>query len=256
MTEPIRILVPNPSAMTLEGTNTWVLPGTGRRPSVVVDPGPDHFAHLARVRSACPHGIAEIWITHGHQDHVGGADRLAEWTGAPIRALSRRISTTRPWRGGDSEQVNGISVTCIALPGHTSDSIGFLVPEDNGADGAMLFCGDTVLGRGTTQIAWPDGNLEQYLASLDTLDRLIEQKAVRRLMPGHGPIIGDPATRIAGYRRHRLQRLDQVRAAYQAGNTSVSAILDRVYGELVGTTRRAAELTIRAQLEYLRLPLR
>lgn len=253
MTKPIRLLVPNASAMTLEGTNTWVLPGDARRPSVVVDPGPDHFAHLARVRSACPHGIAQIWITHGHQDHVGGAGRLAEWTGAPIRALSRRLCTTTPWHDGDREEVSGIAVTCVALPGHTSDSIGFLVPA---AEGTMLFCGDTVLGRGTTQIAWPDGNLEQYLATLDTLDRLVDQEGLTRLMPGHGPVVHDPAARVARYRQHRLERLDQVRRAYAAGHTSVGAILDQVYGELGGTTRRAAELTVRAQLTYLRLPLR
>lgn len=251
MPQPLRILVPNPSALTLEGTNTWVLPGSAGNPAVVIDPGPDDFAHLARVRSACPDGIEEIWITHGHLDHVGGAARLAEWTGCSIRALDPQVSMTDPLRDGERGEVGGMAVICVTLPGHSSDSIGFIVSDPHGN---MMFCGDTILGRGTTQIAWPDGNLAQYLASLDKMARLVDQYAITRLMPGHGPIVHDPAARIIRYREHRLERLDQVRRAYAEGQTSVAAILDRVYGEIVGTTQRAAELTIRAQLEYLELP--
>ncbi|SDB80759.1 Glyoxylase, beta-lactamase superfamily II [Raineyella antarctica] len=250
MTEPIRLLVPNPSALTLEGTNTWVLPGTNGTPAVVIDPGPDDFAHLSRVRAACPDGIEEIWITHGHLDHVGGASRLAEWTGCSIRALDPQISMADPLRDGERGEVGGMAVVCATLPGHSSDSIGFIVSAPSGN---MMFCGDTILGRGTTQIVWPDGNLAQYLATLDKMARLVEQYSITRLMPGHGPIVHDPAERIARYRTHRLERLDEIRRAYAAGHTSVAAIVDHVYGDLVGDTQRAAELTVRAQLEYLEL---
>lgn len=250
MTTPLRILAPNAGALTLDGTNTWVLPGGAGSPAVVIDPGPDDFAHLARVRAACPDGIEEIWITHGHPDHVGGAAWLAEWTGCTIRAFDPAISMTDPLRDGERGEVGGEKVLCVTLPGHTRDSIGFVLFA---AEGTLLFCGDAILGHGTTQIAWPDGNLAQYLATLDKLQRLVEHYAITRLMPGHGPVVNDPAERIVSYRNHRLERLDQVRTAYAAGHTSPAAVVDAVYGELVGATRKAAELTVRAQLEYLEL---
>lgn len=250
MTEPLRLLVPNPGAMTLAGTNTWILPGVNGSEAVVIDPGPDSFPHLDRVRAACPGGISEIWITHGHDDHVGGALRLAEWVGCPIRAYDPAISMTDALRDGERGQVGGDAVLCVTLPGHTRDSIGFIVFLH---DGPVMFCGDTILGRGTTQISWPDGNLALYLATLDKMERLTEQYGIRRLMPGHGPIVTDPIGRIRAYRAHRLQRLDQIRIAYRAGHTSVPALVDAVYGDLVGPTQKAAEQTVRAQLEYLEL---
>lgn len=251
MTDPIRVLVPNPGAMTLEGTNTWVLRGTPGEPAVVVDPGPDHLGHLATVRATCADGIAEIWITHGHQDHVGGAARLAHWADCPIRAYDGRLSTGRPLRAGVVAELPAGPVVCLELPGHTADSIGLVM--STGTDTVML-CGDTVLGRGSTQIAWPDGDLGHYLASLDAMERAVDEHVVARLLPGHGPVVRDPSARIAQYRAHRLARLEQVRTSYEAGHTSVPALVEAVYGDLVGATRRAAELTVRAQLAYLGLP--
>ncbi len=252
MTEPLRLLAPNPDALTLDGTNTWVLPGAGGASALVIDPGPDDFAHLDRVRRACPEGIEQIWITHGHPDHVGGAPRLAEWAGCPIRARSPQVSTTDPLRDGETSTVAGRSLLCVTLPGHTSDSVGFLVSTPAGT---ALACGDTILGRGSTQITWPDGNLAQYLATLDKMADLVDRHAITRLLPGHGPVVRDPDDRIRYYRDHRLKRLEQVRRAYDEGKTSVALILERVYGDIVGDVRRAAELTIRAQLEYLGLPV-
>lgn len=250
MSDALRFLVPNANPLTLEGTNTWVLPGANGSRSIVIDPGPDHFEHLRKVREACSHGISEIWVTHSHDDHVGGAMRLAEWAGCSIRAASPQVSLTDPLRDGEEGVVGGYQVRCVALPGHTSDSIGFIVFYD---DGPVMFCGDTILGRGTTQITWPDGNLAAYLATLDKMERLISSYGITRLMPGHGPIVRDPLDRVRSYRRHRMNRLEQIRTAYAAGHTSLASLVETVYGDMVGAQHRAAEATIRAQLDYLEL---
>ncbi len=247
---PVRILAPNPGPMTLEGTNTWVLPGIVGEPAVVVDPGPADLDHLARVRTACPEGISEIWLTHHHDDHTGGAERLAVWTNAVVRAADPRLSQTDPFQDGERSRIGGHEVLCVTLPGHTADSLGFVefLPG-----GAVLFTGDTILGRGTALVAWPDGNLGQYLATLDKIDGLIERWGISRLLPGHGPEITDPGACVGRYRHHRLRRLDQIREAYASGRTSVGSLVDAVYGDVVGATRQAAELNVRAQLEYLGL---
>lgn len=250
MSAPKRFLVPNANAMTLEGTNTWVLPGRNGSRAVVIDPGPHDFQHLRRVRDACPEGISEIWITHGHDDHVGGASRLAQWMSCSIRAVDPQLSMADPLRDGEEGVVGGHRVKCVTLPGHTPDSAGFLVFYSSGP---VLFCGDTVLGRGTTQIAAPEGNLADYLASLDKLERLVEQFGITTFLPGHGPAIKDPLATIAKYRAHRQDRLEQIRAQWAAGHTSVAALTEEIYGDLVGAKQRAAEATMRAQLEYLEL---
>lgn len=222
----------NPGPMTLSGTNSWILRGPGAEVSVVVDPGPDDPAHLRRLADTGP--VAAILVTHGHSDHVAGLARFRELTGAPVRDL------------GDGEVVDvaGLRIEGLATPGHTADSRSYLV---SGGGGPAVLTGDTVLGAGTTVVAWPDGDLGRYLASLERLSGL----GPLPVLPGHGPPLADCAAAAAGYLAHRRARLDQVRAALAAGATGVGDVLDRVYPGLEPALRAAAELTVRAQLAYL-----
>jgi glyoxylase-like metal-dependent hydrolase (beta-lactamase superfamily II) len=121
-----------------------------------------------------------------------------------------------------------------------------------GEDGvARLLTGDTVLGRGTTVIAAPDGDLGAYLTSLAALQRLVAEASVTELLPGHGPRVDEPAAWLAFYRRHREERLDQVRSALAAGDRSVREVVGRVYAGIDRSVWPAAEQSVRAQLDYL-----
>ncbi|MEV4017685.1 MBL fold metallo-hydrolase, partial [Nonomuraea angiospora] len=200
------LLAPNPSAMTLDGTNTWVIGGDD---VVVVDPGPEDEAHLSRVRDHLgERRVTEILLTHGHFDHSGGARRFAEMVRAPVRALDPRHRLGEEGLAdGDVVTVAGLEIHVYGTPGHSFDSLCFWLPQDR----AML-TGDTVLGRGTTIIA-RDGGLADYLRSLDRLRAAAEGLEARALLPGHGPVLPDPIAALDGYIAHRRQRLDQIRAA-------------------------------------------
>ena len=243
------LLAPNPSPMTLDGTNTWVIAEPGSPWVVVVDPGPEDEGHLRRVHSEAVAGdrrVARILLTHGHLDHSAGAARLAELTGAPIQAAdpASRLGT-EGFAGGDVITAAGCDLRIVATPGHSADSVSLLLP----ADGA-LFTGDTVLGRGTTVIA-QDGNLGDYLRSLARLRELAEAHEVRLLLPGHGPMLADPAGTLDYYLSHRAERLDQVRSALAAGARSPAEIVAMIYTDVDPAVWPAAEWSVRAQLDYL-----
>jgi glyoxylase-like metal-dependent hydrolase (beta-lactamase superfamily II) len=235
--------------MTLDGTNTWLIAEPGATRAVVVDPGPDDEAHLRRVRDVAEQSgltIAEIVLTHGHPDHSAGARRFAELTGAGVRAVDvahRLGSEGLP--PGSVMSVDGCEVEVIATPGHTVDSVCLYVR----ADGAVL-TGDTVLGRGTTVIAH-DGNLADYLGSLDRLRTLADAAPLRALLPGHGPLLSDPVAALDFYITHRAERLAEIRAALAAGDRTRSQIVERVYAEVDRKLWPAAELSVLAQLAYL-----
>jgi glyoxylase-like metal-dependent hydrolase (beta-lactamase superfamily II) len=243
------VLAPNPSPMTLEGTNTWVIAAPGSSSALVVDPGPEDEGHLRRVAGqAAETGrrVAQILLTHGHTDHSAGARRLAAHTGAPVRAAdpAHRLGS-EGLTGGDVVTVAGCELRVISTPGHSADSLSLLLPED----GALL-TGDTVLGRGTTVIGG-DGSLADYLRSLDAMKALADDASVRILLPGHGPLLSDPSSTLAYYIEHRAERLAEVRAALAAGDTTAQEIVARVYHDVGPAVRQFAELSVRAQLEYL-----
>ncbi|MFE3452068.1 MBL fold metallo-hydrolase [Nonomuraea sp. NPDC059194] len=238
------VLAPNPSEMTLEGTNTWVI---GTTDVVVVDPGPDDESHLCRVAEHIGgRRVTEILLTHGHHDHSGGARRFAELVGAPVRALDPRHTLgAEGLSDGDVIEVGGLELRVYGTPGHSFDSLCFWLP----ADRAML-TGDTVLGRGTTVIAH-DGNLADYLRSLDLLRATAEELEAETLLPGHGPALADPVFALDGYLAHRRQRLDQIRAARAAGARTPREIVEIVYADVDQALWHAAEMSVRAQLDYL-----
>ena len=236
--------------MTLDGTNTWVLLEPGSTEAVVIDPGPLDEGHLAAVLQLVQERgarVAETVLTHGHHDHAEGAPRFAELTGTRVRAVG---SGHDDLADGDVLTTGGLELRVVATPGHTSDSISFALPADH-----ALLTGDTVLGRGTTVVAHPDGELAAYLDSLERLRSLTGDGSVVRILPGHGPVVPDAAAMVAFYRVHRAERLDQVRQALADGAASeddpVEGVLRRVYAEVPSEVWPAARLSISAQLEYL-----
>jgi glyoxylase-like metal-dependent hydrolase (beta-lactamase superfamily II) len=256
------VLAPNPGPMTLDGTNTWLIAEPGSAVAVVVDPGPDDEAHLGRVRdlaAAAGQRISRILLTHAHLDHSAGAARLAELTGAPVLAADPTLrrgpgggATLGSSTGGDGGLGPGDVLTdagcelrVVASPGHTADSVCLLLP----ADGALL-TGDTVLGRGTTVIA-QDGSLADYLATLDRLRALADQQQLGTLLPGHGPLLADPAGVLDFYIAHRRERLAEIRAALAAGDRTGEEIVARVYADVHRSLWPFARWSVRAQLDYL-----
>jgi glyoxylase-like metal-dependent hydrolase (beta-lactamase superfamily II) len=243
------VLAPNPSPMTLDGTNTWVIAEPGSPAVVVVDPGPADEEHLRRVLDAARAGdrhVAQIVLTHGHLDHSAGAARFAELSGAPVGALDPGLRLgTEGFGPGDVITVGGCEVRVVATPGHTADSLSLLLTADGG-----LLTGDTVLGRGTTVIA-RDGSLGDYLRTLDELRVLADDAGLQVLLPGHGPLLSDPARVLDYYIAHRKERLDQVRAAVAAGARTPAEIVAVVYADVDKSLWPAAEQSVRAQLDYL-----
>jgi glyoxylase-like metal-dependent hydrolase (beta-lactamase superfamily II) len=244
------VLAPNPSPMTLDGTNTWIVSEPGSDLAVVIDPGPLHEGHLrAVVRAAEERGarVALTLLTHGHADHAEGAARFAELTGSPVRALdpAQRLGD-EGLRHGDVITTGGLDLRVLGTPGHTSDSLCFHLP----ADGAVL-TGDTVLGRGTTMVAHPDGRLGDYLDSLRMLRALASEHGVATVLPGHGPVLGDALGAVEYYLAHRASRLAQVETAVEAGHRTPAEVVAHVYADVDRALWPAAELSVRAQLEYL-----
>jgi glyoxylase-like metal-dependent hydrolase (beta-lactamase superfamily II) len=263
------VLAANPSAMTLDGTNTWLLRDEpARRQAVVVDPGPADEAHLASVLDAAG-TVALILLTHGHADHAEGARRLHELTGAPVLALdpAHRYGSQGLGEGAVVEGA-GVRVLVWATPGHTADSLSFVLPAEyaesdgagsggagsggagSGSGPAAVLTGDTILGRGSTVVAHPDGVLADYL---DSLRRLATLRGVA-VLPGHGPELADAGTAAEAYLAHREQRLAQVRQALAEGGADLSAwdVVRRVYADVDPALWPAAEWSVRAQLAYLR----
>jgi len=204
------VLAPNADMMTLDGTNTWVLREPGARRSVVVDPGPSILAHLDAV-AATAEDVAVVLLTHHHADHAEAAREFAERVGCGVRALDPAYRLGSEGLGeGDVVEVDGLEVRVVATPGHTADSLSFLVP----AEGAVL-TGDTVLGRGTTVVAHPDGRLGAYLDSLDRLHALAEAHEISAIWPGHGPVVPDALAALDFYIAHRQERLALFAHAYR-----------------------------------------
>lgn len=235
------LLAPNPSPMTLEGTNTWMLRGASAAESdgfIVIDAGPSDESHLAAV--AALGKVELILLTHGHPDHSGGSARLAELTGAPVLALDEQFG--RPLRAGETIRQSGLTLEIISTPGHSADSLSFFLPEDN-----AVLTGDTILGRGTTVVAWPDGELGPYLESLQRL----REYGDAAVLPGHGPELPSAGRVAEYYLQHREDRLSQVAKAVADGARTPREVVEIVYVDVDQILWGPAELSVRAQLAYL-----
>lgn len=262
------VLAPNANMMTLDGTNTWVLREPGARRSIVVDPGPSIMAHLDAVASVAE-SVGVVLLTHHHFDHAEAAKEFAERMGCGVRALDPECRLGSEGLGdGDVVEVDGLEVRVVGTPGHTADSLSFYVP----AESAVL-TGDTVLGRGTSVVAHPDGQLGAYLDSLDRLHALASARDITAIWPGHGPVIEDALGVLDYYIAHRHERLAQVAAALAALTAAPPGlgtpaderprqivgphddlprrIVEIVYADVDPVLWGAAELSVRAQLAYL-----
>jgi glyoxylase-like metal-dependent hydrolase (beta-lactamase superfamily II) len=236
--------------MTLDGTNTYVLRRPGASGAVVVDPGPLDEPHLRAVAALGP--VELVLLTHGHPDHAEGAHAFREMTGAAMSAQDPAwVVGAEPLTGGARIPAGGLDLEVVPTPGHTADSVSFLVREP----APVLLTGDTVLGRGTTVVAHPDGALAPYLDSLarlrDLTGALTDRDGPVRLLPGHGPVREDAAALAREYLEHRGRRLEQVREARRGGATTAAEVVRAVYADVDRALWPAAELSVRAQLDYL-----
>ena len=246
----VNVLAPNPSAMTLDGTNTWLLSERDSDLAVVVDPGPLDEGHLRNVVATAEQAgkrIALTLLTHGHPDHAEGAVRFAELTGTRVRALDPALRLgDEGLAAGNVISVGGLELRVVPTPGHTADSLCFHVPADR-----AVVTGDTILGRGTTVVAHPDGRLGDYLDSLRRLRSLTVDDGVHTVLPGHGPVLEDAQGAVEFYLAHRAHRLAQVETAVEDGYGSPAEVVAHVYADVDRSLWPAAELSVRAQLDYL-----
>ncbi|MDI3420415.1 MBL fold metallo-hydrolase [Streptomyces luteolus] len=247
----INVLAPNPSAMTLDGTNTWIVAEPDSDLAVVIDPGPlddDHLRQVIGVAEQAGKRVALTLLTHGHPDHAEGASRFAHLTRTKVRALDPALRLGDEGLGaGDVVRTGGLELRVVPTPGHTEDSLSFHLPADQ-----AVLTGDTILGRGTTVVAHPDGRLGDYLDSLRRLRSLTVDDGVHTVLPGHGPVLEDAQGAVDFYLAHRAHRLAQVETAVENGYRTPSEVVAHVYADVDRSLWPAAELSVRAQLEYLR----
>ena len=229
------MVAPNPGPYTGPGTNTWIL---GAGPVVVViDPGPDDDRHLVAIdRKLAGATVGVVLVTHSHPDHLPLAERLGRAHGATVRRY--------PELGdGDVVRAGTLNVTALYTPGHSGDHLCFWLAEDR-----VAFTGDLVLGKGSSMVTFPEGNVAAYLSSLD---RLIELEP-RMLFPGHWDPVKEAMPKLREYKEHRLEREAQVLAEVRLGRGTAGQLTRRVYGPEVGEELLvAAEMTMRAHLQKL-----
>ena len=212
----------NPGPFTLSGTNTWLI---GRDPCWIVDPGPALPGHVEAVAAEAERrgGAAGIALTHSHADHAEAVDAIAARTGA-------RLHEARPGaRLGP--------LLAIATPGHTPDHLAFVADD-------VALTGDALLGEGSVFIV---GQLAEYLDAL----RDLRARRLRALLPGHGPVVEDPAAKLDEYVAHRLDRERRLVAALDAGARTVDEMLDAAWDDAPAALRLAAAATLGAHLEKL-----
>jgi glyoxylase-like metal-dependent hydrolase (beta-lactamase superfamily II) len=223
MPDYARIRADNPSPLSLDGTNTYVL---GRDPCWVVDPGPLLEAHVAEVVEEAERrgGIAGIAITHSHYDHTDAIEAVRGRTGHPPVATSGELGPLR----------------ALPTPGHSPDHVAWLW-------GRVACTGDAVLGEGSVFVSPGRGSLSGYLAALRELRAL----DLELLLPGHGPPVTDPAAKLDEYLAHRLDRERMLLDALAAGRRSVDELLDAAWSDAPEQLRFAAAITLAAHLDKL-----
>lgn len=239
----VHVLAPNPSAWTLDGTNTWIVGREDADEWALIDPGPVDEAHQRRILDALEgRPLRSIWLTHGHGDHAAGAAGLAEHTGATIYAANPRAGQ-RPAQAGDRHLLGGVPMRVHSLKGHTADSVGFELMDDG-----ILFTGDAMLGRGSTVVS--PGLMGEMLSALE---RMIEMSSTRGMQgfPGHGPVLEDLREAAESRLNARRQRIADV-ARLAAGGASPREIVNTLYAHVTDPgVRQGARFTVLAILDFL-----
>ena len=252
-----RVLAPNPSPFTYTGTQTYLV---GTTDLAVIDPGPDEPEHIEALTAAIAgRKVVAILCTHTHRDHSPGAAPLKAATGAPIigcaplsladagpRADASFDGNYAPDRVlGDGESVTGPgwTLTAVATPGHTSNHLCFALPESG-----ALFTGDHVMGWSTTVVSPPDGDMAEFMASLDKL----MQREDRIYYPAHGEPVEKPHRFVRGLIGHRKQREGQILRLLKADVQAVPALVERMYVGLDPRLTGAAGRSVLAHLIDLR----
>jgi glyoxylase-like metal-dependent hydrolase (beta-lactamase superfamily II) len=249
-----RVIANNPGPFTFTGTGTYII-GKGEGVAVI-DPGPDQPEHLqAILDTLVGETVTHILITHHHLDHSPLARPLAAATGATIYGcaveevvVEDAVRTEAGYDsftpdvsvcGGATIAGSGWTFEAIPTPGHTSNHICYALAEEN-----ACFTGDHIMGWSTTVVTPPDGNMGDYLASLD----VIKQRNFKTLWPTHGAPITAPGPFIDGYRAHRLDRERQILAQLAAGETRIVEMVPKMY---VGTDARLYPAAGRSVLAHL-----
>lgn len=246
------LLRDNAGVMELDGTNTWLLRAPDSPTAVVVDPGPPRSKKHVRAIAEAAGEVELTLITHRHFDHTGAIKRMRKETGSVHRAYSDTYSHGAP-RITDREVIEaaGLRITALHTPGHTADSMSFLVEW---GDQRAIITGDTILGRGTTVLDPSDGGLGDYFHSLN---RLIVEASDATLLPGHGPDHPELGPVARFYKAHREERLDQIRQALDElkltpQEAKPMKVVRRVYSDVDRSLWPAAKMSVKTQLEYLR----
>lgn len=249
------LLAPNPGMMTLDGTNTWLLQEPGSSRTVVVDPGPIEEGHVDLVDELTG-DVALVIVTHHHLDHSETAVDLATRKGCPVRAVDPAYChRADSLADGEVLDIDGLTLRVVTTPGHTADSVSFVLPAEK-----VLLSGDMVLGRGTTVVAYPDGQLGPYFESIDKMRDLAAAGEIETIWPAHGPVLEDALGTLDYYLAHRRERLGQVQVALrQLGVTAPDAddealprqVVEIVYQDVDQSLWDYAEWSVRAQLAYL-----
>jgi len=249
-----RLLAPNPGPFTFRGTGVYIV---GASDSVaVIDPGPDLPDHIeALKRVLADRKVSHILVTHSHSDHSPAARPLAAWSGAPVHGFGRHVESSDVEESGDHLFAPDIlvadgarlaggdfTIECVHTPGHTSNHMCYGLAEEN-----SLFTGDHVMGWSTSVIAPPDGNMGDYLRSLEKL--IARDDAI--LYPTHGSPVAQPGALLRAYLTHRRMREAQIASCLARGVDTVAAIQIRLYVGLNPALVPAAALTIRAHLEHM-----
>ncbi len=239
------VVAPNASWETFEGTNTWILHTPDCPRCYIVDPGPDDESHLKSVCDVvkCLNlESAAILVTHEHVDHVEGAQHLAEMLSVPVFSRKRGNLSDGTFALAGAPELKAIS-----LPGHSSDSVGFLFYPD-----ASIVTGDVLFWKASSSIVWPDGSLKDYMETLDKLETLVLEGSCKRFLTGHRRPIDDCLDVIRGYRTHRIERLDMVRQAVRkTRSTDIDVLIPVVYNDVEPQYHPMCRLNLKVQLAYL-----